>query len=135
MQHVVGLLATHHTRFATNANSVVDVDDPVEVGGETVYEIRILNQGTKAATNVRLAALAPAQLRPVSAEGPTRNAIEGGRVLFEPVPRLAPKADTTFRIRVQGLQAGDQRLRVQVQSDEMQTPVTKEESTRVYADS
>ena len=35
--------------------SVVDVDDPIEVGGETTYEIRVLNQGSKAATNVQLA--------------------------------------------------------------------------------
>ena len=29
----------------------VDVTDPIEVGGETTDEIRVLNQGSKAATN------------------------------------------------------------------------------------
>jgi uncharacterized repeat protein (TIGR01451 family) len=113
---------------------VADVEDPVEVGGETAYEIRVLNQGTKTATNIRLAALVPGQLRAVAADGPTRHAMQGGRIIFEPLPRLAPKADTTYRIRVEGVEPGDQRIRVQVQSDEMQAPVTKEESTRVYAD-
>ena len=47
--------------------------------------------------------------------------------------QLAPKAETTYRVRVQGLQPGDLRIRVQLQTDEMQEPVTKEESTRVYA--
>jgi hypothetical protein len=47
---------------------------------------------------------------------------------------LAPKADTTYRVRVQGLRSGDLRLRVQLLTDEMSTPVTKEESTRVYSD-
>ncbi|MDH3717846.1 MAG: hypothetical protein OES79_06960 [Planctomycetota bacterium] len=113
---------------------VIDVEDPVEVGGETEYEIRVVNQGTKTATNIRLAALVPRQLQALTADGPTRHQMEGGRVFFEPLPRLAPKADTTYRIKVRGEEAGDQRFRVQLQSDEMDSPVTKEESTRVYAD-
>ena len=113
---------------------VADVADPIEVGGETTYEIRVLNQGSKAATNVRLVAMLPPAMRPVAAEGPTRHAIEAGRVLFEGLPRLAPKADTTYRVRVQGLQPGDQRISVQLLTDEIRTPVTKEESTRVYSD-
>ena len=113
---------------------VVDVDDPVEVGGETTYEIRVLNQGSKEATNVRLAVLLPPEMRPVAAEGPARYALEPNRVLFEGLSRLAPKADTTYRVRVQGLQPGDLRVRVQLTTDEIRTPVTKEESTRVYSD-
>ncbi|NIP85330.1 MAG: DUF11 domain-containing protein [Planctomycetales bacterium] len=114
---------------------VADVEDPVELGGETEYEIRVVNQGTKTATNIRVAALVPREMRAISADGPTRHQLEAGRVFFEPLPRLAPKADTTYRIKVRGEEAGDQRFRVQLQSDEMDSPVTKEESTRVYADS
>ncbi len=114
---------------------VADVEDPVEVGGETEYEIRVVNQGTESATNIRLAGLVPRQLQILSADGPTRHQIDDdGRVFFEPLPRLAPKADTTYRVKVRGQQAGDQRFRVQLQSDEMDSPVTKEESTRIYAD-
>ncbi len=113
---------------------VVDVADPIEVNGETTYEIRVVNQGSKAATNVRVQADLPPGMRPVAAEGPTTQSIAGNRVAFEPLARLAPKADTTYRIRVQGVQPGDQRIRVQLQTDELKTPVTKEESTRVYSD-
>jgi uncharacterized repeat protein (TIGR01451 family) len=113
---------------------VVDVDDPIELGGETTYEIKVVNQGSKAATNVRLVAALPPQMRPVSAEGPARHHVEGNLVVFDGLPRLAPKADTTYRVRVQGLQPGDLRLRVQLQTDEILDPVTKEESTRVYSD-
>lgn len=113
---------------------VVDVQDPVEVGSEAEYEIRVLNQGTKSASNLMLTAQLPAGLRAMSAEGPTRGSIEGSRVVFEPLNRLAPKADTTFRIRAEGLQAGDQRIRIQLQSDDQRQPVTKEESTLIYSD-
>jgi uncharacterized repeat protein (TIGR01451 family) len=113
---------------------VVDAADPIEVGGETTYEIRVVNQGSKAATNVQLRGELPAELKPLDAQGPVRYAIEGQSVTFEPLARLAPKADTTFRLRVQGLQAGDLRAQFLLKTDEMETPVTKEESTRVYAD-
>jgi uncharacterized repeat protein (TIGR01451 family) len=113
---------------------MVDVTDPIEVGGETSYEIRVVNQGSKAATNVRLAVLLPPEMRAVAAEGPTRHALQSNRVVFEGLPRLAPKADTTYRVRAQGLKPGDLRICAQLLTDEMQTPVVKEESTRVYSD-
>ena len=40
----------------------------------------------------------------------------------------------TFEPARLGLKAGDQRFRVQLTTDEIRTPITKEESTRVYAD-
>ena len=113
---------------------VADVADPIEIGGETAYEIRVINQGTRAADNLQLVALLPAELKGLAAEGPTRGSVERDRVVFEPLARLAPKADTTYRIRVQGLAPGDQRVRIQLKTDDMSAPVTKEESTRVYAD-
>jgi len=113
---------------------VVDTQDPVEVNGETTYEIHVLNQGSKASTNVRISVTLPTDMRLVAAEGPTRHTADGSGVVFEPLPRLAAKADTTYRVRVQGLKPGDQRVRVQLLTDEIRVPVTKEESTRVYSD-
>ena len=113
---------------------VVDIDDPIEVGEQTTYEVKVVNQGSKMATNVRLAAYLPREMHFVSAEGPVRHANEPGRVIFEPLPRLAPKADTTYRVCVQGIQPGDLRLRVELSTDEVSLPVNKEENTRVYSD-
>ncbi len=111
-----------------------DTIDPVEVNGETTYEIRVVNQGSKAAGNVRLNVQLPVEMKPLAADGPSRYAIEGNQVVFEPLARLAPKADAVYRVRVQALRPGDLRARVQLTTDDMQTPVVKEESTRVYAD-
>jgi uncharacterized repeat protein (TIGR01451 family) len=111
-----------------------DVADPIEVNGETHYEILITNQGSKAAENVRLTALLPRELRFVSADGPARFAVSGQQVSFEPIARLMPGAEASCRIVVQGLQSGDLRMRVQVTADDLQQPILREESTRVYAD-
>ena len=49
-----------------------------EKGGETTYDIHVVNQGSKAATNVRLLAILPQGLKALAAEGPTRNFIVDG---------------------------------------------------------
>ncbi|MEX0938083.1 MAG: hypothetical protein WDZ59_09500 [Pirellulales bacterium] len=113
---------------------VVDVQDPIEVGGETEYEIRVVNQGTKEATNVTVVAIAPPGMQLLSGEGPGASEIQGNQLHFEPLRKLAPKADVTYRAKIKGIQPGDQRLVVQVRTDEVTDPVTKEESTQVYGD-
>ncbi len=113
---------------------VVDRDDPIEVGGETGYEIRVVNQGSKAAGNVQVTAIMPPGLRALSGHGDTRHAIQGDRVVFAPLPQLGPKAETTFHIQAQGIRDGDHRIKVQITTDEIREPITKEESTRVYSD-
>jgi uncharacterized repeat protein (TIGR01451 family) len=115
-------------------HSVADLSDPIEVGSDTVYEIRVTNVGTKTATNVRISALLPAELKAINGEGPTRAANDGSRVIFEPLARLNPKEEAIFRIQANALKAGDYIVRVQLSSNEYPTPVTREESTRVYSD-
>ncbi|MGI9427664.1 MAG: hypothetical protein ACR2NM_03320, partial [Bythopirellula sp.] len=113
---------------------VIDVEGLIEIGGETTYEIRVQNQGSKAATNVQIVAIMPPGIQPVSGQGETRHAVQGERVVFAPLPQLAPKSETTFRINAHGVRPGDQRVRVQITADDLQQPITKEVSTRVYAD-
>ncbi len=114
--------------------TVTDATDPIEVGGQTTYDIRIVNQGSKIGTNVRLAALVPEGMQVINGEGPTRVSVQGQRIMFDPMARLAPQADAIYKIHVKGLSAGDKRIQVQLMSDDVQAPVTKEESTHVYAD-
>jgi uncharacterized repeat protein (TIGR01451 family) len=113
---------------------VAGTRNPIEVGGETTYEVRVVNQGSKAAGNVRVVVLLPPELKALTAEGPTRFAIENGQVAFEGLPQLPPRTDALYRVHAQGLRPGDLRVRCQLLTDDLQTPVMKEESTRVYAD-
>ncbi|MGE3408571.1 MAG: hypothetical protein AB7I37_17265, partial [Pirellulales bacterium] len=110
---------------------VVDVNDPVDVGGEMAYEIRVVNQGSKAATDVRIVVGMSEGMEPIDAEAPVEHGIEQNQFVFDALAQLAPKADTTFHVRAKALTPGDHRISVQLQTNEMRTPVTKEESTRV----
>ena len=113
---------------------VTDSEDPIEVGGMTEYIVRIGNQGTKAASGVRLTATLLGDLEPVDAKGPAAHRVENLAVVFEPLAKLAPSEEAVFRVRVRGRREGDQRMQVQLVSDDHPAPITKEEITRVYAD-
>ncbi|NCA12116.1 DUF11 domain-containing protein [bacterium] len=113
---------------------VTDSEDPIEVSGLTEYVIRVGNQGTKAASGVRLSATILGEMEPVEAKGPATHRIDNLTVSFEPLARLAPTEEAVYRIRVRGHRAGDQRVQVQLTSDDHPAPITKEEITRVYAD-
>jgi uncharacterized repeat protein (TIGR01451 family) len=113
---------------------VVDLDDPIEVGAETTYEIRVLNQGTSPSNTVKIAATVPAGMVPREASGPSAFHIEGQQVTFESLPKLAPRTDVVFRVRVAAQQAGDMRFKVQLMADHLSRPLCEEESTQVYSD-
>jgi uncharacterized repeat protein (TIGR01451 family) len=115
-------------------------DEAIEVGGETTYQIHVVNEGSIAASNLQITALFPPELKPLHADGPGRGMIDrrtaaaGFAVQFEPMARLEPKGEATYRVRAQAIQPGDLRVKVEVQTDDMHQPVTKEENTRVYVD-
>ncbi len=109
-------------------------DDAIEVGGETTYQIHVVNQGSKAAANIQVTALFPPELTPLRIDGPGRGEITDHSVQFEALAQLGPKAEATFRIRAKAMQAGDLRVKAQLQDDEMRQPVLKEAGTRVYID-
>ncbi|MDA7950655.1 MAG: hypothetical protein MPJ24_04120 [Pirellulaceae bacterium] len=120
--------------IAEVAFDVADTADPIEVGKETLYEIRLINNGTKTATNVKVAAILPTGMQPIGGDGPTKTGLSGQAIQFEVLPRLAPKEAVVFKVQAKGLAAGEQRIQVQVVSDDLNTPVIKEEITRVYSD-
>ena len=116
------------------AFTIADLADPVEVGGDNTYEVRVVNNGSRVVTNVKLLAALPQGMTAKEGVGPTAATTDGQRVTFEPVARMNPQDELVFKIHAQALAEGDHLIRVQLSCDEFPTAVTKEESTRVYAD-
>ena len=65
---------------------VIDLDDPVEVGKEAVYEIRVTNQGTGACTNVQLVAALAEGTAYTGSSGPTQVKAQGQTPGLRPDP-------------------------------------------------
>jgi uncharacterized repeat protein (TIGR01451 family) len=115
---------------------LVDVDDPVEVGADTSYEIRVTNTGSKTETNLQLICTIPDKMEFRGAQGPAgvKFRLQGRELIFEPVPKLAPRADAIYCVQVKGIAAGDLRFRARITAAGLTDPVLKEESTKVYGD-
>jgi uncharacterized repeat protein (TIGR01451 family) len=112
---------------------VKGLENPVEVGKDAVYEIRVTNQGTGACTNVQLMAAMAEGTSFSSANGPTTVKAQGQTLVFDPIATLPVKGgDVVYTVRVRGTVAGDQRFRVQLTCDQVRSPVVKEESTSFY---
>ncbi len=134
--HAEGELSTRVEGLPALLMELVDVDDPVEVGKETAYEIRVTNTGTKTETNLQISCTLPEQMEFKGAQGAANCPfkVEGREVVFESLPRLAPRADAIYRVRVRCMAAGDMRFQARMKADGLTLPVLREESTRVYGD-
>jgi uncharacterized repeat protein (TIGR01451 family) len=115
---------------------LVDMDDPIEVGKDESYEIRVANTGTKTETNLQLTCTIPDKMEFRAAKAPAGCTVkvEGRQVIFSPLPRLAARADVIYRVTTHCSAPGDLRFQARVRADGLEQPVLREESTRVYGD-
>lgn len=113
--------------------SIADTADPIELGSETTYEIRVKNSGSRNDTNVQVRMIVPPGIELLESDTAGEN--DGrGSFFFAPHKNLAAGGDLVYRIRVRGIQPDTHLVKAIVTSDQARVPVTKEESTMVYQD-
>ena len=127
-------VATRIEGTASLVLEVLDLDDPVEIGRETAYEVRVRNEGSKEAQNVGLSFELPTGVKLINVKGPTQHIAESGLVVFKALPALEPGKTAIFQIHIRGADEGNHRVRARLTSDSIQEPLTVEELTRFYAD-
>lgn len=110
----------------------VDEPDPVEIGTTTTYTITVTNQGTEVGTNIRIVCTLPPEQEFVKAAGATPGEGSGQTVTFAPLPSLAPKARATWTVNIKGVKSGDTRFKIEMKSDQIDSPVMETEATRIY---
>lgn len=132
--HAEGKVETKVDGAASLTMEIVDLDDPVEVGVETAYEIRVKNGGSKAAHNVLLSCELPHGVQLISAKGSTDAVAEKHLLKFKPVSQLAPGQESVFKVHVKGLSEGNQRVKARLSSDSLPEPLVQEEQTKFYSD-
>ncbi|MEX2286026.1 MAG: hypothetical protein WD648_02985 [Planctomycetaceae bacterium] len=113
---------------------IVDLNDPIEVGSETAYEVRVRNEGTAAAKNVGVSCELPSAIELLDANGPAEHLVESGLVVFKSLGQLEAGKTAIYRIHVKGRMAGNLRFRARLVSDSNEEPLIFEELTKFYGD-
>jgi uncharacterized repeat protein (TIGR01451 family) len=108
--------------------------DPVDVGQETQYEIRITNVSSIPVDNVKLVCTIPAKMGFKEASGPIGFKQRGSEIVFGPIANLAPCADAIFRVTCKGEMPGVAIFKACISSTLLEEPLTKEEATRINSD-
>lgn len=116
------------------AMDIQDLEDPVEVGSETVYEIRVRNEGSAPASDVSVSCELPAGITLVDVTGPVDYVAERNLIVFRPIATLGPDSESTFKVHVSSAQAGNMRFRARLSSASIEEPLIEEELTRFYGE-
>lgn len=112
--------------------SVVDRQDPINTGDETVYEVKVTNEGSADDQNIRLQGRLPDHLEFVDARGDTEVDGSGQKLEFSPIKALKPGDTASWYITVKGAEKGRGQLKVTMTTDAVPQQVVSAEPTTVF---
>lgn len=112
---------------------MVDTKDPITVGERTSYDIRVSNTGTLVTGGIQLVAIVPPEMQFIKATGPGGSVaeVQGNRLIFPVQDGLIPENALSYTITLEGVKAGDPRLRIELKSNLSPDLIVEEEPTTV----
>ncbi|HEX4070619.1 MAG TPA: hypothetical protein VHX68_05600, partial [Planctomycetaceae bacterium] len=121
--------------FAALSVDVAGADGPVDVGEKVTLRINARNKGSLPATNVVVTVEIPDQMTILSVRGPGKHTQEGNQLQFGPMSTLEGRTAATCELVLQAKKRGDSRLHVSLRADQIDKPLTREESVLVLSES
>jgi len=113
--------------------SLIDSSDPVAVGEQFTYTIKVLNQSEgNSLHNMTIVGVLPVETVYVSADGVTAFTVAGQEVHFGPVAELKPGATVEFHIQVKATATGAAVFNATMRWDEFGEPIVNQEGTTVF---
>lgn len=108
-----------------------DERDPVTVGENTVYDIKVKNQGTASADNIEITARLGDQFEFVEGSGDSEVQGDGTSVQFAAINELPPGETVSWTVRAKANEAGYARLNLELDSTATRRSITEQEPTRI----
>ncbi len=108
-----------------------DQHDPVVVGDETSYDIKVKNQGSGVANDINISGKLGDQFTFVEGTGDSNVTGDGTSFNFEPIATLEPGETVSWTISAKAENAGYARLNLDMNSTATKRSITEQEPTRV----
>jgi uncharacterized repeat protein (TIGR01451 family) len=113
--------------------TVSDPSGPTALGTDAIYEIHIVNRGTKAAERITVVAQFSEGVEPREANGGAADIVPG-QVLFHPISRIEPGDELVLKIVAKADKAGNHRFRAELTAGEPDIHLIAEESTYYFGE-
>lgn len=122
------------TQVEALADLKLYVNDPkgaVSVGQDSIYEVKIVNRGTKTAEDINVVGYFSEGIEPLDVRG-WRGSVSTGQVQFEPISKLNAGQELVFRITARATAPGNHVFRAEIECSEPETRLAAEEWTKYY---
>ena len=110
---------------------LVDQQGPVAIDDVAVYEVHLVNRGSKPAEAIRVYAFFSEGVEPTEVIGGQAR-LEPGQVVFEEIERIGPGQEFLFKISARASEVGDHIFRAEVTCEDPDTELAAQETTRFY---
>ncbi len=113
--------------------SIRTMSEPVAVGRELTYIVKVGNEGPRDENQVALTVELPPEmiLNRLVTTGPTQPSVKGQTVTFDPKARVARGETLEYRVRAQARKPGKVRVQARVTSLDVREPVVDEVRTTI----
>jgi hypothetical protein len=108
-----------------------DQNDPVVVGNETTYDIKVKNQGSGVANEVNISGQLGDQFAFIEGTGDSEVTNDGTSFNFAPIASLEPGQTVSWTISAKAENAGYARLNLDMNSTATKRSISEQEPTRV----
>lgn len=128
--------ASFTTRVEALADLKLTVSDPrgpTPLGTDAVYEVHVINRGTKAAERIKIIAQFSEGVEPLEASGGVAEIVPG-QVLFQPISRIEPGAEVVLKIIARADAVGNHRFRAELTAADPDTRLIAEETTYFFGE-
>ena len=120
-------------RTNTLAIDLVDTRDPVAVGNEGTYEVRVTNNSPAPDRQIVVTVTLPNEMTPAGGQGPTPFALTGRTYQFNPIVEMRPGETLVFQVRGIARQVGTAVARATAVSQSAPTAVAATAQTNIVA--
>jgi uncharacterized repeat protein (TIGR01451 family) len=110
---------------------IVSLEQPISVGEQHTLRVFVRNRGSASSTNIQARFFVPDELQIVSAQGPAQYVQKGNQIIFSPVPEVKKGMQAIYDLTLKARQSGKARVRVDINADQFNQPLIRDESISI----
>lgn len=112
---------------------LIDETDPIRLGKDASYRIKVTNQGAKVERAARVEVTLPPELRVIreTISAPVGHVLDGPAIEFQPIDEIAPGEEVSFAFKARTLRLGQVTVTAELTAAGLSESVLSEQATDI----